>query len=150
MVIEISVAVIALAFVALVVYLVMMIKTLRITMGQVNQTLVEARRQLNEIGGQAQRVAEHTNQISFDLKHKVEAFTPIFNAIANAGDILEHKSSEIKKEYLHSNEGGDELNLNSEEKKKALQTRQGLVTVAAVLELAGIGIRLWQKLKKRR
>jgi hypothetical protein len=44
MIIDISVAVIALAFVALVIYLIVMIKSLRVTLGQVNQTLVESHR----------------------------------------------------------------------------------------------------------
>jgi uncharacterized protein YoxC len=149
MIIEISVAVIAIAFVILVVYLIMMIKALRVTLGQVNQTLIETRKQLGEVGLQAQKVMEHTNQISFDLKHKVEAFTPIFNAVTNAGEILEHKTSALKKEFLSSeNEEIDLSGLHSG-KKKTYQALN-LVTVAAILELAGIGTSLWQKLKKRR
>lgn len=149
MIIEISVGIIALAFVVLVIYLITMIKALRITMGQVNQTLVEARKQLGEVGGQAQKVMEHTNQISYDLKQKVEAFNPIFNAVTYAGEILERKTSSIKKEFLASEEEDESSSLNFEEKKKSTQT-QGLLAAAAILELAGIGVQLWQKLKKRR
>jgi uncharacterized protein YoxC len=148
MIIEISIAVIALAFVALVIYLITLFKSIRITLGQVNQTLVEARKQLGEIGGQAQKVMEHTNQISFDLKQKVDAFTPIFNAVSNAGEILDYKSSALKKEFLAASEEND-LSDADLEKKKIAQA-PGLMTAAAILELAGIGMRLWQKLKKRR
>lgn len=145
MIIEISVAVIAVAFVALVIYLIIMIKALHTTLGQLNQTLVEARKQLDEVGGQAQKVMENTNQISFDLKQKIVAFNPIFNAIANAGEILEHKSSILKRDFFASlHEENSLSNPDPDEKKK------NMVIVAAIFELAGISLRLWQKLKKRR
>jgi uncharacterized protein YoxC len=146
MILDISVAVIALAFVALVVYLIVLTKALRVTFSQVNQTLVEVRRQLGEVGGQAQKIMEHTNQISFDVKQKVEAFNPIFNAVAHAGEILEHKTSALKKEYLASSHEESHASHFSEEKKKTSQ-EQGIITIAAIFELAGVGMRLWQKLK---
>jgi uncharacterized protein YoxC len=150
MIIDISVAVIALAFVALVIYLIVMIKSLRVTLGQVNQTLVEARKQLGEVGTQAQKVIEQTNHISADLKHKVEAFNPIFNAVNQAGQILEHKATALKKDLLHTQEESFHADLPiSGEKKKQTQMK-GLMTAAAILELASIGMSLWEKLKKRR
>jgi uncharacterized protein YoxC len=149
MIIDVSIAVIAAAFVGFVIFLIILIMALRATMGQVNQTLMEARKQLNEIGEQAQKVVEHTNQVSFDLKQKIAAFNPIFNAVANVGEILEHKSLVLKKEAFASIDEEDHLSsLDSGEKKKISDKR--LITVAAILELASMGIRLWQKTKKRR
>jgi len=141
MIIDISVAVIAFAFVALVIYLIVMIKSLRVTLGQVNQTLVEAR-----------KVMEQTNQISVDIKHKVEAFNPIFNAVNQAGKILEHKATALKNDFLDSEEDDlSSLDLEDDhpKKKKRLETK-GWMTAAAILEIAGIGMSLWEKLKKRR
>lgn len=148
MVIEISVAVIAAAFVVLVLYLISLIMSLRKTLSQANQTLVEARKQLSDIGGQAQKTMEHANQISFDLKQKSEALNPLFNAVANAGDILDRKSYHLKKDFLAQFDEESEPSLfNSAEKKRAFPA--GATAAAAVLELVGIGIRLWQKQKKR-
>lgn len=126
MIIDISVAVIALAFVALVIYLIVVIKALRITLGQVNHTLVEVRKQ-------------------------VESLNPIFNAVNQTGQILEYKATALKKDLLDSSqEESDLFELARDgEKKKRIQTK-GLMTVAAILELAGIGVSLWEKLKKRR
>lgn len=122
MIIEISVAVIAIAFVVLVAYLITMIKALRITLNQVNQTLVETRRQLDEVGGQVQKMIEHTNQISFDLKQKVEALNPIFKSAANVGEILERKTFSLKKEAFASiDEERYRSSLDTEEKKRVLR-----------------------------
>lgn len=150
MIIEISVAVIAIAFVVLIIYLITIIRALRNTLGQVDQTLVEVRKQLSEVGGQAQKVMEHTNQMSFDLKRKVESFHPIFNAVNNAGEILEHKTSILKKDFFNFSSGKCDLSDESFEEKKKFYQAQGLTTVATILELASIGLCLWQKLKKRR
>jgi len=149
MIIEISIAVIALAFVALVIFLIVLICSLRTTLGQVNHTLSETRKQLNDVGLQAQKAVEHANQISYDLKYKAEALNPVFNAISNAGQILEHKSSVMKKEYIALQEEGEEEPIHSGKRSKALHS-EGIATIASVLELAGLGVSLWQKMKKRR
>lgn len=145
MIIEISVAVIAFAFVILVIYLITMIKALNTTLGQVNQTLSETRKQMDELGGQALKVIEHTNQISYDVKKKIEAIDPVFNAVEDVGEILEHHTSSLKKEYISS----DEEESLFQFRKKELPSKK-LTTVAAILELGAIGFELWQKLKKRR
>ena len=147
MIIEISVALIALAFIFLVLYLILLTKALRQTLNQVNQTLVETRKQLHDIGSQA-------NDISADLKQKGAALNPIFNAVQQAGQILEHQSTVLKRNFVHSfqEEGDQEIDLELEERieKKKRSSMSRFLTVGAVLELAGIGINLWQKLKKRR
>jgi uncharacterized protein YoxC len=150
MIIEISVAVIAIAFVVLVIYLILLSKAIRVTLHQVNQTLVGVRQELEGINGQAQKVLEHTNEISFDLKRKSEALNPLFNALANVGEILEHKTYVLKKEALaSSHEEGRSIKINSEEIGRLYQTHE-LTKVADILDLVGLGCRLWHKIKKRR
>lgn len=139
MIIDVSVAVIALAFVVLVIYLITVIKALRVTLAQVNQTLVETRVQLAELGSHTQKVVENTNQMSSDLK-------PIFNAINQAGQILEHQATALKKDFIDSVYD----DLDEEGEKNGGLPEKGLTATAAILELAGIGINLWQKIKKRR
>ena len=150
MIIDISIAISSIAFVVLVIYLIVMIKALRTTLGQVNQTLTEARKQLGEVGSQAQQMIEKTHQISSDLKEKVDAFNPIFNAVNQAGQILEYQATALKKDFLTSSQEKNDyssLDLSEQIEKKK---KQPLMTIAAILELAGIGMSLWQKLKKKR
>lgn len=139
MIIDVSIAVIALAFVVLVIYLICLMNALRVTLSQVNHTLVDARTQLGELGSQTQKVVEATNQMSSDLK-------PIFNAINQAGQILEHQATALKNDFIDS---VSEEHAEEDEKKSGFPEK-GLTATAAILELAGIGINLWQKIKKRR
>lgn len=139
MIIEICIAIIALAFVALVITVIVLAKGFQKTLVEVNQTLAEVRKELDGLGGKTSKVIEHTNQVSYDLKRKLESLDPIFNTLFNVGDFLEHKTFALRKEALAStHETLDET------------ASQESIKAGDVLELMDIGIRLWQKIKKRR
>lgn len=76
MVIDISVAVIALAFVVLVVYLV-------ITLIQVKKSLQNFDRAVNELAPSAKSIAETSDKIAFNMLQKAEMLDPLFDNIAN-------------------------------------------------------------------
>ncbi len=142
MVIEISVAVIAVAFVILVIYLIVMMTALRVTLRQVNFTLIEGRKHLEDVSVEVKKVIALTHEVSADLKGKMESLDSVFNSVDNMGEILEQKTAALKCDIL-------------EQKTAALKAEQRLQTpelnrVADVLELATLGVRLWQNLKKRR
>jgi len=148
MIIEISVAVIALAFVALTVYLIALTITLRRTAFQADRMLHDLRRQLDEMGGTAARTIEHTNRMSFDLQKKLEALDPLFNALSNIGDFCEHKTSCLKKEGVSSSnkhQHGEGVCFVEEE-----PVSRASIQAADVFEFIDVGLRLWQKIKKRR
>lgn len=149
MIIDISIAVIAAAFVVFVIFLVLVLHVLRKTLHQVNRTLVDLRGQLDDMGGQTKKVIEHTNQISFDLKRKMESLNPVFNSVSNLGDILEQKTLHMKKVALassHKEHKSSDLESSKEEETLLSQEE---VNVADILELVGIVARLWHKLKNK-
>lgn len=148
MVIDISVAVIAFAFAVLVIYLIVMIMALRRTLFQVNQTLIEVRKQLDEVGGNAAKVLEHTNQVSFDLKRKMESIDPLFNAFSNVGEFLEHKTFSLKRGSFNASHHEKKLS-NIEPAAEEEDAPGGSFKAADVVDFIDIGLRLWQKIKKR-
>jgi|GEM_PF-3190066 len=144
--IETSVTIIAIAFVALVIYLIMTSRALNATLYEVNQMLIDLRKQLDGTGGEAQKLVEHTNHITLGLKQKIEALNPLFNAVANLGEILEHKAVALKEEAFAESHPS---NVDIEEKKK-LSRSDEWIKVADVLGLAVLSIHLWQNIKKKR
>jgi uncharacterized protein YoxC len=150
MIIEISVAVIAIAFVVLVIYLVMMTKTLQATFNQVNHLIVDARKQLDDSGCEAKKTAEHTTQMSANLKNKMDSLDFIFNSIANVGEVLEKKTYAFKQKVLHPSFIHEaQSSLASPHAEKNSTDSEAVNVAADVLEFAGLGIRLWKKLKKK-
>jgi uncharacterized protein YoxC len=149
MIIEISIAIITIAFVVLVIYLIAMINALHQTINQINQALPEFRKQFDEMSGQVKKTIEHTNQVTFDLKRKMESLDSTFNTISNLGEILEHKSFALKKESLASlHRETKHLDADSYLSEREVRFHED-ITTADILELAIIGIRLWQKLKNK-
>ena len=122
MIIEISVAVIALAFVILVIYLIVITKALAVTLGQVNLTLVEAR-----------KVVEEAHMSAADLNRKLETLDPLFQSVENVGEILENESFALKERKCVCRIKVEEDELN----------------VSDFVVLADLGVRLWNKFNKR-
>lgn len=141
MIIEISVAVIAFAFVVFIIYIISLIKALKATLGQVNQTLTEVRKHLDDTTGNVDR-------LSVDINNKMEALNPIFTAISNLGDYFEQKTKSLKLEAKISalkNEAAEEV-----EEKEDDAGNQVVSKVASILEIVGQSFRLWQDVHKRR
>jgi len=144
MIIEVSVAVIALAFVILTIYLIIMSKAIDRTLDEVNRTLVETRIQMRELSQNSGKTMEKVDTINMDLKHKMEALDPIFNAITNIGKIFEHQSASLKHRFLRQN-----LNEYRMEEEEAMEDEKPSTLISEAIEIASSGIRLWQKLKKK-
>lgn len=120
MIIEISVAIIAFTFVVLVIYLIVLIVSLRENLRQVKKIL------------------ESANDISSDLRNKMESLDSIFHTITNLGDILEHETASFK-QYVTS----------PLEVEASIKQECELKKISDVFEFVGMGIRLWKKLKRR-
>lgn len=132
MIIEISLIILTLAFVALVIYIIVTLKTLRHTLTQVDLTLVDVRKQLNEVGERAQ-------EVSFDVQKKMEALNSVFNAVSNLGDFLECETMALEKKAF----------ISSHQENSNPAKGQETIKVDDILEIVDIGIRLWKKIKKR-
>lgn len=149
MVIELSIALIAIAFIALVIYLIIVLRALRETLSHVDPVIRGMRLHLEEIGDQAKKAIEQTNQISCDLKQKMESLSPIFQTFSNVGEILENKTSHLKKESLtplhRVNQLSDAEYVAVEQELRAQDT----LHVADILELASVVFGLWRKIKHK-
>lgn len=145
MTIEISVAIIAFAFVLLVIYLLTLICTLRVTLRQAGTTLEELQKRLKDAEGDAKTIVENTRLISSNLVKKMEALDPLFYAVANTGEYFEKKTdclrasrfSARKFRYLHPRA--------YDEEKKSFESEK----FAEIADLIGAGIRLWQTFNRR-
>ncbi len=120
MIIEISIAVIAVAFVVLVIYLI-------ILMSEVKNNLRRVR-----------KILGNTDDISLDLRNKMDALNPFFQTLANLGEITEKETTSLKNR------------LSTPLEEKAASPRSDDDFTQDVLEFAGSGIRLLKNLKRRR
>jgi uncharacterized protein YoxC len=166
MIIEISVAVIALAFVALVIYLISLVRSLQVTLGKVNEILKDGHKQLDAVVTEAKKVMEQTTHIGAGIQKKVDSFDPIFKTVEDLGEIIENRAAHLRDEvtgadsqtethsstYRHTAAGKRIAEKRTLEKNTTEKSPQSDIVrlITDIIELTSLGIRLWQNFKKRR
>ncbi|WP_044482461.1 DUF948 domain-containing protein, partial [Paenibacillus antibioticophila] len=80
---EISVAVIAVAFAVLVVFLVKTLKAAENSLDKTTQTLQEVQKTIDELSYEVKSVVRQANQIIGDLQHKMEQIDPVLESVKN-------------------------------------------------------------------
>lgn len=96
MIIELSVAVVAIGFIVLVVYLARTLTAAKKALEQANQTLAEVKESLNEVTFEAKTLIRNTNQIVMETQHDIRAVQPLFDTVKNIGELLEGATSAVK------------------------------------------------------
>ena len=88
LIIQLSVAVIALAFAALVFYLIKTLKSAKESLDKVSQTLQEVRKTIDELTYEVKTTVRNANDITADVQSKIQKIDPLVDTVKNLGDIL--------------------------------------------------------------
>ena len=138
MTIELSVAIIAIALVIIAAFAIVAVIALCKTLTQVDLTLVDARKKMDELTINATKTTD-------DLNCKMTTLQPIFNALGNVGDLIEQRSKrmKIKAELLAMK------NLADHEEEEDAEPQFKGVKISQIVDMFGIGVKLWQNLNRR-
>ncbi|WP_068775464.1 DUF948 domain-containing protein [Paenibacillus sp. FJAT-26967] len=93
---QISVALIAIAFVVLVVFLVKTLRSVTELVAQTNQTIQQVQQQLTVVSQEANELIRHTNEVSVDVRNKLQALDKTFYTIKNVGDVVNEISTSVR------------------------------------------------------
>ncbi|MFC4779555.1 DUF948 domain-containing protein [Paenibacillus sp. GCM10023252] len=96
MVWEISVAIIALAFVVLVYYLIQTLKSLKHSLDEVRSTMVEVKNEIADISVEVKGVVLKTNQMTSDVQTKLKSLDPLFGSVSDIGQVVHELTSTVK------------------------------------------------------
>ncbi len=88
MLVGISVAVIAAAFVALVVYLIKTLLAAKESLEKTTQTLQEIQKTVDELGYEVKQVVREANDITRDVRHKMQQIDPVMESVKHLGEAL--------------------------------------------------------------
>ena len=123
MVIDISIAIIALAFVFLVIYLASTLKSLKLTLDQARVNLIKI------------------NEIADEIQHKADSFNGFFDAASLVGDRVRNKVETLSEQKVQPRQSFGSCETDERLKHD---------NISDILEWLSGGIRLWNALKKRR
>ncbi|WP_052339791.1 DUF948 domain-containing protein [Gorillibacterium massiliense] len=94
---QISIAIIAFAFAALVVFLIRTLHLLQESLKETNQTISNVQKDLNDVNGEVKGLIRNTNQITMDLRQKMKSLDSLFGTVENVGDALEGVTSVVRR-----------------------------------------------------
>lgn len=119
-----SIAVIAIAFFILVIYLSKTLKSLQVTLDSVSKTLVGLEGQLEGVTRETTTLLEKTNALAEDIQHKSESLNSVVSAVKEVGDSVRSFNGSIQKVASTVNEGLEE---NKERISQVVQWSQILM-----------------------
>lgn len=85
---EISVAVVAAAFVVLVIYLVRTLKAAEHSLKRTTETLKDVQKTIDELGNEVRQVVRQANELTGDIQHKMKQIDPLMESVKHAGEVL--------------------------------------------------------------
>ncbi|WP_138494771.1 DUF948 domain-containing protein [Paenibacillus pinistramenti] len=93
---QLSVALIAVAFTGLVIYLIKTLKAAEKSLDKTSQTLQEVQKTIDELGYEVKHVLRHANGITEDVQNKMKQIDPVLDTVKNVGDVLSEVSLAAK------------------------------------------------------
>ncbi|MEK0316273.1 DUF948 domain-containing protein [Cohnella sp. 56] len=95
--IQISVAVAAIAFAGLAVYLILTLRRGMTTLGETNKTLAEVRNAVHGLTQEASQLIRNANQVTRDVKGKIQTIDPLFESVHDVGEVIQTVTDSVKK-----------------------------------------------------
>lgn len=97
MIIQYSVAAIALAFIWLVVFLITTLQKGMTTLGEANQTLADVRNAIHDLSDESKQLLRTANDITVDIKSKIKAVDPLLESAQDVGEAIHVVTNTVKK-----------------------------------------------------
>jgi uncharacterized protein YoxC len=139
MIIELSVALIAIAIAALSIYAILALRSARASLDQVNQMVQRLQLDMDEMSKEVKGLIHNTNQITVDVHQKMKSLDAFFLSASEVGEAAHQVSSSVKQVSASVSQ-----TLESRA-KKAVHTQSSKVSDA--MEWVSIGMKIWQKLQ---
>lgn len=98
-----SVALIAIAFFILVIYLIKTLKMVQGTLQSLTKTIEGMEKQIQEIGSETAQLLHKTNAVADDVQKKVESLNVLFDAVKQVGSTVQTFNDSLTKK-LTANE----------------------------------------------
>mgnify|MGYP000023542709 CR=1 FL=1 len=139
MLIGLSVAVIAAAFVALTIYLIIALRSVNDSVQQVSKTLEKVQLQVDEVTRETVVMMRTTNQITEDFQKKIKKVDALFESVGEVGEAVNQVTSSMKQvsaTVTKSITHGVETGIHKQQNR-----------IDEVIHWTNVAINLWQKLQ---
>ncbi len=137
MLIGISVAVIAAAFVALTIYLIIALRSVNDSVKKLSRTLEKVQLQVDEVSRETVIMMKSTNQITEDFLKKLKQVNGLFESVSEVGEAVNQVTSSVKQvsaTVTKSISHGVQTGVHKQQKR-----------IDEVIHWTNVAVNLWQK-----
>ncbi len=142
MIIDLSIAVIAIAFAALCLYAIKTLRSAKTSLDQVNQTVQKLQVEMDDMSKEIKQLIHNTNQVTVDVHQKMKAMDAFFSSAHDVGEAVQVVSSSVKQVSASLSRT---FATNSSHAVESNATK-----VSDTMEWVSIGLKIWGKLQKYR
>lgn len=139
MLIELSVAVIAVAFVALTIYVIISLKSVNDSVQQVSRTLEKVQLHVDDVTRETVTMLKSTTQITEDLHNKLKHVDALFESVGEVGEAVNQVTASMKQvsaTVTKSITHGVETSVHKQQKR-----------IDEVIQWTNVAVNVWQKLQ---
>ena len=168
MIIDLSIALVAVAFAVLVFFLIKTLKSAKESLDKVSQTLQEVQKTMDELTYEVKTTVRHANDITLDVQGKIQKIDPIMDSVKNLGDVMSEltlsvkqvsvtaleklrKSRELKEKAKVVSIDSAKLTAAEERTVKtydAVYEKGGSGKIGSILKAVDLGASVWQKFRR--
>ncbi|WP_151737414.1 DUF948 domain-containing protein ['Paenibacillus yunnanensis' Narsing Rao et al. 2020] len=168
MIIELSVALVAIAFAVLVFFLIKTLQSAKVSLDKVSQTLQEVQKTVDELTYEVKTTVRHANDITADVQGKIQKIDPIVDSVKNLGDVMNELTLTVKqvsvtvidrfRKSRELKEKAEAVSINNAEltpaeertvnSYKAVNEQKSSGKVATVLKGVDTAAAIWQKFRR--
>ncbi|WP_310552041.1 DUF948 domain-containing protein [Paenibacillus glufosinatiresistens] len=168
MIIDLSIALVAIAFAVLVFFLVKTLNSAKTSLDKVSQTLQEVQKTIDELTYEVKTTVRHANDITADVQGKIQKIDPIMDSVQNLGEVLSELTLTVKQvsvTVIEKFRKGRELKSKSEaisidkaplspaeertlKSYEASYPKKNTGKLTAVMKGVDVAAGLWQKYRK--
>lgn len=145
MVLDISVAVIAVAFIILVIYLIVTLIEVQKALIDIRRVLTKVEHDISPLGEETLRLLKTYNTLGQSINNKSEALNPLFKTATDLGQRLQGITKPTENINVPSGMGPIYVKVGIEEEEIPPSTK-----VEDLVELGLLGLNIFQKFKKKR
>jgi uncharacterized protein YoxC len=143
MLLQISVCVVAVAFVILVFYLIQTLKSLKHSLDEITSTMGQMKNEVTEISSDVKDVILNTNEVAIDMRMKLSTLNHLFGTVQDVGQVLHELSSSVK-------QSATSLIASVKPTEPSAKTSSLSGKLKAILQGATMTLEIWDKIKGKK
>lgn len=143
MLLQISVCVVAVAFVFLVFYLIQTLKSLKHSLDEITSTMGQMKNEVTEISSDVKDVILNTNEVAIDMRMKLSTLNHLFGTVQDVGQVLHELSSSVK-------QSATSLIASVKPTETSAKTSPLNGKLKAILQGATMTLEIWDKIKVKK